>query len=309
MVDVPVKPWLQLVAGARLEYWFLDLLTISVQGQPTPADREQVDLLPSLALNLFLTPTQNLRLAASQTLSRPQFRELSPVPYFEQIGLLTTFGNPNLDRALIRNLDARWEWYPRPGEVLSVGAFYKNFDAPIEKIIRLQAGTQALTFVNAERADNYGVELEVRKNLARLGQDAGGLSAFANTTLMTSDITPGNSGISALTRDNRPMVGQSQYVVNGGVTFTTDGGFSATGLYNVVGRRILEAGTGGLPDAYEEARHLIDAAVQVPLGRHLGVKLEAKNLLDSPYRLTQGDVLRQRWKLGRSFGFAFSWQP
>jgi hypothetical protein len=76
-----------------------------------------------------------------------------------------------------------------------------------------------------------------------------------------------------------------------------------------VGRRILEAGTGGLPDAYEEARHLIDVALQIPVGQHLGVKLEAKNLLDSPYRLTQGDVLRQRWKLGRSFGFSFSWQP
>ena len=309
MVDVPVRPWLQLIAGARLEYWYLDLLTVSTQGQPTPADRDQVDVLPSLALNFFLSPTQNLRLSASQTLSRPQFRELSPVPYFEQIGLLTTFGNPDLQRALIRNLDARWEWYPKPGEVLSLGVFYKNFDDPIEKIIRLQAGTQALTFVNADQAENYGVELEARKNLAALGQDGGGLSAFANTTLMKSDITPGNTGISALTRTNRPMVGQSQYVVNGGLTFATDGGFSATALYNVVGRRILEAGTGGLPDAYEEARHLIDAAVHVPLGRHLGVKLEAKNLLDSPYRLTQGDVLRQRWKLGRSFGFAFSWQP
>jgi hypothetical protein len=309
MADIPVAPWLQLIAGARVEYWNLDLLTISTQGLPTPADRQQTDVLPSLALNFFLTPTQNLRLSASQTLSRPQFRELSPVPYFEQIGLLTTFGNPELDRALIRNLDARWEWYPRPGEVLSLGVFYKNFDDPIEKIIRLQAGTQALTFVNADRAENYGVELEVRKNLASFGKEAGGLSAFANTTLMRSDITPGNTGISALSRDNRPMVGQSEYVVNGGLTFATDGGFSSTALYNVVGRRILEAGTGGLPDAYEEARHLIDVALQIPVGQHLGVKLEAKNLLDSPYRLTQGDVLRQRWKLGRSFCFSFSWQP
>ena len=68
------------------------------------------------------------------------------------------------------------------------------------------------------------------------------------------------------------MVGQSEYVVNGGLTFATDGGFSATALYNVVGRRILEAGTGGLPDAYEEARHLVDVALQIPLGRQFGAE-------------------------------------
>jgi hypothetical protein len=309
MLDIPVKSWLQVVAGARVEYWSLDVISVSTQGVPTPARPEKTDVLPSLALNFFLTGSQNLRLSASQTLSRPQYRELSPVPYFEQIGLLTTFGNPSLDRALIQNYDARWEWYPKPGEVVSLGAFYKRFKDPIEKIIVLQAGSQALSYVNAERAENYGAELELRKNLAALGQDVGGLTGFANLTVMKSDITPGNTGLSALTRTNRPMVGQSEYVVNGGLSFATDGGFSATALYNVVGRRILEAGTGGLPDSFEEARHLVDVALQIPLGRQLGVKLEGRNLLDSPYRLTQGDVLRQRWKLGRSLGFGFTWQP
>jgi hypothetical protein len=309
MTDIPVTHWLQLIAGARLEYWDLEVSSVSTQGTPTPTNPTETDVLPSLTLNFFLTSSQNLRVAASQTVSRPQYRELSPVPYFEQIGLLTTIGNPNLQRARILNLDARWEWYPRPGEVLSLGAFYKKFDDPIEKVIILQAGSQALSFVNADAADNYGVELEARKRVASLGQNAGGLTAFVNTTLMESDITPGNTGISALTNSNRPMVGQSNYVVNGGLTFASDGGFSATALYNVVGRRILEAGTGGLPDAYEEARHLLDVAVQVPVGRQLGIKLEAKNLIDSPYELTQGEVVRQRWKYGRALGFSMSWQP
>jgi hypothetical protein len=309
MTDIPLTSWLQVIAGARVEYWDLLVSSVSTQGTPTPTNPTKTDVLPSLTLNVFLSASQNLRLAASQTVSRPQYRELSPVPYFEQIGLLTTIGNPNLQRARVQNLDARWEWYPRAGEVLSLGAFYKKFRDPIEKVIILQAGSQALSFVNADAADNYGVEVEARKRVAGLGQEAGGLTAFVNTTLMESDITPGNTGISALTNNNRPMVGQSNYVVNGGLAFASDGGFSATGLYNVVGRRILEAGTGGLPDAYEEARHLVDVAVQIPVGRQLGIKLEGKNLLDSPYRLTQGSVTRQRWKYGRAFGFSLSWQP
>ena len=94
MVDVPLRSWLQVVAGARVEYWNLDVISVSTQGVPTPARPEKTDVLPSLALNVFLTSTQNLRLSASQTLSRPQYRELSPVPYFEQIGLLTTHRQP-----------------------------------------------------------------------------------------------------------------------------------------------------------------------------------------------------------------------
>ena len=59
-------------------------------------------MLPSLALNYRLTPDQNLRLSATQTLSRPEYRELSPAAYFEQVGLAVTRGNPNLIRALFR---------------------------------------------------------------------------------------------------------------------------------------------------------------------------------------------------------------
>ena len=71
---------------------------------------------------------------------------------------------------------------------------------------------------------------------------------------MKSSITPGNTGISALTNADRPMVGQSEYVVNAGLGYgSASGAWAATLLYNVAGKRILEAGSGGLPDAYEQA--------------------------------------------------------
>ncbi|HJX88281.1 MAG TPA: hypothetical protein VJ277_12025, partial [Gemmatimonadales bacterium] len=86
------------------------------------------------------------------------------------------------------------------------------------------------------------------------------------------------------------------------------GSWAATLLYNVAGRRILEAGSGGLPDAYEEARHLVDASVQVPVTSTFNLKLDAKNLLDSPYRMTQGEVLRTRYLSGRVYEVALSWR-
>lgn len=309
MIDIPLGSRLRVVAGARVERWQLDVNSVTTTGIVVPARPRNTDVLPSLALNITLSETHQLRLSATQTLSRPEYRELSSVPYFEQIGLLTTFGNPDLKRALIQNFDARWEWYPGRGETVSFGAFYKRFNDPIEKVIILQAGTSALSFVNADHAQNYGGEIEIRKDIGARGDAGAPLTIFANTTLMKSDITPGNTGTSALTRANRPMVGQSEYVVNAGIGLTPIGAVNLTLLYNVAGRRILEAGSGGLPDAYEEARHLVDATLQIPLGSTASLRFDGKNLLDAPYRLTQGQVTRQRYKSGRVFGFGVSWRP
>ncbi len=308
-IEAPIGDRLHVIGGARVEHWQVDVDTRTTQGQVTPARPRQTDVLPALAVIYRLTGNQNLRASATQTLSRPEYRELSPVPYFEQVGLATTIGNPNLRRALIQNYDLRWEWFPRPGEVLSLGVFAKRFTDPIEKVIIGAAGTNTLSFVNADKAHNYGAEIEMRKSLDVLSAGLAGFTVFANTTLMKSTITPGNTGISALTNADRPMVGQSEYVVNAGLTYgSLSSDLAATVLYNVAGKRILEAGSGGLPDAYEQPRHLLDVSLQIPVAQAFALKLDAKNLLDAPYKLIQGDVLRTRYLSGRVFGVTMSWR-
>ena len=127
---------------------------------------------------------------------------------------------------------------------------------------------------------------------------------------MKSEITPGNEGISALTNPNRPMVGQSEYVVNAGLGWSSRRLGRQRCSTTWPGQRIAEAGTGGLPDAYEQPRHLLDASLQVPvLQTHRRSSSTRKNLLDSPYRLTQGDVVRHEYHSGRVFAFGFTWQP
>jgi TonB-dependent receptor len=299
---------LRLIGGARLEHWTLNLNTLSPQGFETATDIENTDVLPALALNYQLREDQVVRLSASQTLSRPEYREISPVSSFEPIGGVITFGNPNLRRALIQNYDARWEWYPAAGEVLSVGVFAKRFEDPIERVFVTQTGGPANSFVNAEKAHNYGVELEIRKGLGMFTPALAPLTVFANTTLMQSEITPGNTDISSLTSTDRPMVGQAEYVVNSGLTYGNGGGWSATALYNVVGPRIVEAGALPFPDAYEQARHVVDLSLQFPLLSNTSLKLDAKNLTDSPIEIEQGGVIRSRYRTGREFSLSASWQ-
>ena len=109
------------------------------------------------------TPDMNLRLSATQTLSRPEYRELSPILFREVIGFDNVRGNPELKRALIRNFDLRWEWYPNRGEIVSVGLFAKQFTDPIERVYLGSSGTRIISYVNAKSAENYGVEVELRK--------------------------------------------------------------------------------------------------------------------------------------------------
>ena len=305
-MEFPLSRRLQFVGGARLEAWNLDVASVTTSGEVVDANPSKTDILPSLALNYVLTPDQNLRFAATQTVSRPEYRELSPISFFEQVGFAVTQGNPALNRALIQNVDLRWEWFPRGGEILSAGVFYKHFITPIEKVYIAAAGANVLSYVNADAADNYGLELEARKNLDFIGKGLRAFTAYTNVTLMKSSITVGNDSISALTNPVRPMVGQSPYIVNAGLLFAK-GAWAASLLYNVQGQRILEAGTGGIPDAYEKPRSMIDATVQVPILRNLMAKFEARNLLDAKYLLDQGGVVRQSYLSGRIFGVSFKW--
>ncbi|MGH7520710.1 MAG: TonB-dependent receptor domain-containing protein [Gemmatimonadales bacterium] len=302
-VSIPLSSRALLIGGARVERSHLDVQTFRPSGTPAPAAQlRNTDLLPSLALTLRLTPDHNLRLSASQTLSRPEYRELSGVQYRDLVFGLNVQGNPGLRRALIQNFDARWEWYPSPAEVISVAAFGKHFDDPIERIIVGTTGANTISFVNAAGATNYGVELEARKQL-------GDVTLFANTTLMRSRIRPGNDSIASLSSQNRAMVGQAEYVVNGGVSYNAPSGFGATLLYNVVGPRITEAGTIPLPDAYERERHVVDLALRAPLALNTTFKLDAKNLLDAPVHTVQGGVTRLWYRTGRTLSVGLTWEP
>lgn len=304
MGEWPITERLRLIGGARIEQARINVVTKLSNGTNVPANLDNTDVLPSLVLNYRMTETQTLRFSATQTLARPEYRELSPVQFLDVIGSATTAGNPNLRRTLIQNYDTKWEWYPSGGEVISLGGFYKRFDAPIERIDLATGGTsQLINFANAQSARNFGVEAEVRSNLGSIREALRPFTVFGNLTLMSSRIDIGE-GVSANTNTRRPMMGQAPYVANAGVTWSNlSGEQSATLLYSIVGRRIASAGTVPYPDLYEQPRNLVDLSLRFPIVRNLSLRADARNILDAPYRFTQGDFTRQEWRAGRQFSF------
>lgn len=308
MLTLELGKSLELIGGARIERSSVEVRSLSTAGEPSVATPSYTDVLPSLALNYHVGPNTNFRLSATQTLSRPEYRELSPILFREVIGGDNVKGNPGLQRALIRNYDLRWEWYPRGGEVVSVALFAKQFSDPIERVYQGTSGTRIITYVNAMGADNYGVELEVRKGLDAVAAGLQPFTAFANATLMKSKIRiDQNSG--SITNAERKMVGQAPYVFNAGLTWRhPSADASATLLFNRVGERISEAGEVPLPDVIEQPRNVLDASIAFPLFGGVSGRADAKNILDAPYRITQGGIVREGYRAGRIFSIGFSWR-
>jgi hypothetical protein len=306
MADVPIGSRLRFVGGERLEVSRQLIQSYDPFGSTAENVRSELaktDLLPSGNVIFKVTDASNIRLSATRTVARPQLRELAPFVFSDFFGAREILGNPNLDRTRIINLDARWEIFPRPGEVLALSVFHKAFDKPIEQVI-LPTSRGVVSYQNAKGAVNTGVEVEARKSLDFVSSAVKDFSLLGNVTLVHSRVDlDATTGIQ--TSASRPLAGQSPFVVNFALDWQREASRSrARILYNVSGARIAQVGSNGLPDVYEQPRHLVDLSFAQGIGEHLDLKATIENVLDAPVRFTQGDdgrFLVNRYNVGSTF--------
>jgi hypothetical protein len=309
MSDWGLTSRIRVIAGARYEKADINVLSSTQGGFTASAKLNNADVLPSLLVNTKLSETQNLRFGVTRTLARPEYRELAPITFRDVLGGVSVTGNDKLRRSLIDNVDLRWEAFPNPGEVLSVGVFYKRFDSPIERVESATSGAYQARFQNALNATNIGVELEGRKQLGMLGQWAQPLSLFSNVTVMQSRVNLDTTQGLTVTDKTRRLVGQAPYVVNAGLSYSNlSGSTNATILYNVVGDRIFAAGVMPLPNIVEKARNVVDLSLRFPVMGSLSGRMDARNVLDARYRYMQGNLEREGYNAGRSLSLGFSWK-
>ena len=256
-------------------------------------------------------PDMQIRLSASRTINRPNFRELSPSRFFDLATNRIFEGNPDLERATITHYDVRWEWYPSPGENVSIAGFIKQFQDPIENQL---FGGSDLVFVpdNVDSATNIGVEFEFRKNFGFFGDWFEDLYLAANLALIESNVDLGDL-VTIATETERPLQGQSPFALNAQAGYDNiESRTSLSVLFNVFGRRIESVGVQGLPDIYEEPVPRLDVVASQGIGR-VKVGVKGQNLLDPDVRFTlterggEGRVLDfRRFQLGRIFSLSLS---
>jgi len=291
-------------------------LTDAETGIPY-APLETSDLFPSIGVTYRFNKDQQIRFAYAQTISRPDFREFSPNAYKDPITENKVYGNPNLQATYIDNIDLKYEWYFSPDELFSCALFGKQFTNPIETVVTPYTGgdnTLDQSYVNAQSGQSYGIEIDYRKRFGFISPGLDSLLFATNLAYIQSNIVINRDSYpyftEHLTTVDRPMQGQSPYVIN--LQFGYDNpnnGDSALFLFNQYGERIVTLGTYGRPDQYQQPFAKLDFVTRWKLNNYIwkdsdlvySLKFKAQNLLDSEILTTEDGETVFSMKPGREF--------
>lgn len=319
-ITVPMGKF-DITAGFRGEY-NVQQLTARTNSGNINVDNPIFSALPSLNIAYSINDRSLVRLAYSKTVNRPEFRELAPFLYYQYEYEVALIGNDSLKTATIDNFDLRWEMYPNPGEILSIGGFYKSFTNPIETYLQITSENPQLYYGNAPSARSYGIEFEFRKSLASLGVSRflRNTSVNLNAAWIASSVDIGSAAANQNQIQNRPLQGQSPYIINTGVYYMDDkSGVSVNLAYNVFGPRIFSVGDKLFPSWWEMPRHSMDVQVGKLWGKRFETKLNVRNLLDATYSiyqdnnndneiLTDQEAVIRKYKVGTTYSLSFSWK-
>jgi TonB-dependent receptor len=319
-----------LSVGARYEQAEQDVRPLQVfdtltnSGASTSLDNDYV--LPAATLTWRFADDMQVRLNASHTIARPQFRELMFQSYFDPEANRRYRGNPLLIDSEFVNAEGRFEWYFAPEERVSAAAFYKKIDRPIEAFTGFDDNTPVTSFANAPEATLYGAELELQKYFELGGESDSGFFAarraivIGNYTYTRSKISVGPNDTVAVYgtaiqpasnffRDGSQLTGQSDHLVNLQLGLEHPAHLSQqTILLSYASDRVTSRGAAGLPDIYESPGLRVDLVLRQGLTwfqQDLEAKLEARNILGRGYKEFQerdGNIVYyNKYDIGTSF--------
>lgn len=340
-VDVELGPYLRLAAGGRYES-SEQTTTAFTTAQPAATLSETVIdddfLLPTATLTWNPVGNIQARVGYSQTITRPQFRELTPATFLDDDTDQIVVGNPFLQNTEIDNIDARIEYYFARGQFITLGGFYKDITNPIETTSSQQGGSSVQTFVNAPSAELYGFEFEYEQTL-QLGNffdaawaETKDLVLKTNYTYSQSDVSTDGDVVqsiiitgqpaiadvvdaSAFIVDGRSLQGQSDHLFNLQIGVEdVEKRSRATFLVNWASQRIRQTENligADAPAVVERPPVLIDFVWSRELetfGGEWEVNFAVRNILGDDYEATQtfpdGSVaLFDVYDLGRELSF------
>lgn len=283
------------------------------------------DVLPSLALTYIMNDEMQLRLNVSQTIIRPDLRDITSSFYIDPLTEFLVRGSPLLVPTELDNVDLRWEWYMAGGNNVSVALFYKDMVNPIEMVeLPGGEGVPQLLTANGQEGELYGLEVEFLHDLMFISDSLDNFFMSGNVTLSDSEVTIGGDDPNSLysqqlfnalggqtttsiTNDVRRLVGHSEWVANLQFGYDSpDGNHSASLVYNVFGERIIVPGVNGNEDAQEDPFHSLDFVYSYFPDFNSTIKVRVNNILNDDKLIEQeGLVMLQET---RGVGFSVSYQ-
>jgi len=313
MGEWDTRKW-RFIGGARVEY-----TDISIENLVGDTGRiEATDILPSLNIVYKVNDNMNIRASASQTLARPNMRELAPFVSFDYGGGNRLQGNQDLKRTLIQNYDLRWELFPRSGELFAVSAYYKDFFDPIVRAFIPEVSNPLIEFTNVDEAVVYGVEFEARKRLDFISPSLYNFKFITNFSLIESvvdipeDELPVIEEFNPEKGDTRQFVGQSPWLLNAAINYNNpEIGLDATVSLNVFGERLITISEQANPDVFEQPRPQLDFNISKSLTERIGIRFSANNILNPDWRRTMSfrgqEYILLNYQRGTNFGLKLSY--
>lgn len=270
------------------------------------------DYYPSLALTYmhpyFWAETFQLRLGYSETLVRPDLREITPSSYFDPITGAVVSGNANVIPATVKNYDLRAEWFFENGDNFTVSLFYKDLSNPID-FFEAAAFEEAIAteIQNAESAEVTGVEVEFLKDLFNVSEYFEGFFLQGNLALIDTELVAGPNA-DAPTNPVRELAGASDALNLQLGWDDAVGRHSASLVYNVQGERLFFAGRNSAPDAFEQPFHSLDITYFFYPTENWVIRLRAQNLLDEEVVVERQGVEVFNEKPGTNLRLDVKWQ-
>ena len=323
-LKIPIGKFLNIYGGLRIESNDMVLSGPDANREfAVQTKRDTINIFPSVNLTFNINEKNLIRLAYGRTINRPEFREVAPFAFYNFKENVTVYGNPNIKSCYINNFDLRYEWYPGTGEMITMGGFYKNFDSPIEATwVPASGGEWDLRYLNAIKGNSIGAEIDIRLGFQNWATKHNFLRTFRNFSLVLnaayirSRVETDPKYMFVLDH-NRPMYGQSPYIVNAGIYYqTAKNDLSVSLLYNVFGKRIVGIGTPDIPNSYEMPRNMLDFMIQKRFGQNLTMKFGVKDILNQEVLIQQTmksenlpDVIIKvkSYSPGRLFSFGVSY--
>lgn len=293
MNELPIGNRFNAIYGVRVEQIMMNYSGENQLGTRLDNERvlDELSILPSASFVYRATANMNIRLAGSRTVARPSFKEKSNAQILDPITNRTFIGNLDLEQSDITNLDVRWEYYMQSGELISVSGFYKHFVNPIEIVAFKPETPNNFTPRNAESANVYGTELEIKKSLGFITKAIEDVFLGTNISYIISEVQMtapeilGRQNEARVGQDigeTRVMQGQAPYIFNVFLNYANkDKGINANITYNVQGPQLAIVGIGRVADVYTEPFHSLNFKASQTIGKHdnMQLSLSATNLI------------------------------
>tara|TARA_B110000093_G_scaffold179243_1_gene219123 strand:- start:3102 stop:5951 length:2850 start_codon:yes stop_codon:yes gene_type:complete len=327
--------WL-IVPGFRAESFLqeIDYDVINLVNNPGSSKVIEEFYLPSINIKYALNDDQNLRLSASKTVSTPEFKEMAPIVYegvTQRIG-----GNPDLlgrvegntyenvkdiSYSDILNIDVKYENFIGQGQVLSLAAFTKQINNPINLVVANDAtGTQRY-FRTGDKATVYGVELEYRKHLLLDEEENGKLTFGFNGTYMHTeqDLYSNISGTysTSFNKNTEELQGASPLILNADLSYKSNLFKDVKSTFNLVGNyysdRISALGSGQLGNVIEKGVVSLDFILKNKISEKSELNFTAKNLLNPKVQqvrelTNQEDIILSSFQRGINIGIQYKYK-